>query len=274
MPVKTYKPTSPGVRQKTGLVFDEITRRGPEKSLLLPLKKKGGRNSNGRITVRWIGGGHKRMYRVVDFKRDKHNVPARVVGIEYDPNRSANIALLNYVDGEKRYILAPNGLRVGDTVVSGEDVDIKPGNALPLRSIPVGTFVHNIELKPGKGGQLVRSAGGYAQLMAKEGDYATIKLPSNEVRLVRQDCYATIGQIGNIDHENISFGKAGRTRWLGRRPKVRGTAMNPVDHPHGGGEGKSKGGNHPTSPWGLPTKGYKTRKRKPSDKYILARRRK
>jgi large subunit ribosomal protein L2 len=273
MPVKKYKPTSPGIRTRTTLIFEGISSKRPERSLTSSVKRTGGRNNQGRITTRWIGGGHKRLYRVIDFRRDKREIPARVASLEYDPNRSANIALLNYADGEKRYILAPIGLKVGDTIAAGVDVDIRPGNSLPLKSIPMGTFVHNIEMKIGKGGQLVRSAGGYAQLMAKEGSYATIKLPSNEVRLVPQDCYATIGQIGNIDHENVSFGKAGRTRWLGRLPRVRGVAMNPVDHPHGGGEGRSKGGNHPSSPWGVPTKGYKTRRRAKSSKLIISRRR-
>lgn len=255
------------------MVFEGISKKRPERSLTSTVKRTGGRNNKGRITTRWIGGGHKRLYRIIDFRRDKREIPARVASIEYDPNRSSNIALLNYADGEKRYILAPLGLKVGDTVAAGVGADIRPGNALPLKSIPMGTFVHNIEMKVGKGGQLVRSAGGYAQLMAKEGSYATIKLPSNEVRLVPQDCYATIGQIGNIDHENVSYGKAGRTRWLGRLPKVRGVAMNPVDHPHGGGEGRSKGGNHPSSPWGVPTKGYKTRRRAKSSKLIVSKRR-
>ncbi len=272
MAVKKYRPTSPGLRERTTMVYDGLTKKEPEKSLLVPKKRSGGRNCNGRITVRWRGGGHKRAYRIIDFKRDKRGVPSKVFSIEYDPNRSANIALLHYADGEKRYILAPNQLKVGDIVDAGEAADIRPGNALPLRAIPLGTFVHNIEMKVDKGGQLVRSAGGYAQLMAKEGLYATIKLPSNEVRVVGRDCYATIGQLGNVDFENISYGKAGRKRWLGRLPKVRGVVMNPVDHPHGGGEGKSKGGNHPTSPWGVPTKGYKTRRRKQADKYIVKRR--
>jgi len=273
MPVKKYKPTSPASRQKTTLVFEGIASKRPERALTRPIKRTGGRNNKGRVTSRWIGGGHKRLYRVIDFKRGKRDIPARVAAIEYDPNRSANIALLNYVDGEKRYILSPLDLGVGDTVVAGEAVDIKPGNALPLKSIPLGTFVHNIEMKPGKGGSMARSAGAYAQLMAKEGKYASLKLPSSEVRRVLQECYATVGQVGNIDHENVTLGKAGRSRWLGRLPRVRGVAMNPVDHPHGGGEGRSKGGNHPTSPWGMPTKGYKTRRRKPSDKYIVTRRR-
>lgn len=272
MAIKLYKPTSPGRRRYTSVVFDEITATKPEKGLVVPLKKKGGRNCYGRITVRHRGGGHKRLYRIIDFKRDKHGIPAKVASIEYDPNRSARIALLHYGDGEKRYILAPLGLKVGTTVISGEDVDIKVGNALPLRSIPLGTLIHNIELRPGKGGQLVRSAGTAAQIVAKEGKYAHIKLPSGEVRLVLQECYATVGQLSNVDHENISIGKAGRMRWLGVRPTVRGTAMNPVDHPHGGGEGRSKGGNHPMTPWGLPTKGYKTRKNRLTDKFIITRR--
>ncbi len=272
MPVKSYKPTSPALRKKTTLVFEGVAKKRPERTLTAPKKRTGGRNHFGRITSRWIGGGHKRLLRIIDFKRDKKGVPAKVAAIEYDPNRTANIALLHYADGEKRYILAPNDLKVGDTVMAGLDADIKPGNALPLRSIPVGSFVHNVEMKIGKGGQLVKSAGSYAQLMAKEGDYATVKLPSSEVRYVLQECYATVGQVGNLDHENITVGKAGRTRWLGRLPRVRGVAMNPVDHPHGGGEGKSKGGNHPSNPWGVPTKGYKTRRRTQSDKYIITRR--
>ncbi len=272
MGIKQYKPTSPGRRFQSVSTFEEITKTEPERSLLKPLKKSGGRNSRGRVTVRHRGGGAKRRYRVIDFKRDKHGVPAKVASIEYDPNRSARIALLHYLDGEKRYILAPLGLKVGDQVVSGEEADIKPGNALPLSRIPLGTLIHNIELKIGKGGQMVRSAGGYAQLMAKEGNYAQIRLPSGEVRMVHLRCYATVGQIGNLDHENISLGKAGRARYLGRRPHVRGVAMNPVDHPLGGGEGKSSGGRHPVTPWGVPTKGYRTRKNKATDKYIIRRR--
>lgn len=272
MPVKKYKPTSPAVRTKTTMAFEGIAKKRPERLLTKPIKRTGGRNNNGRITTRWISGGHKKLYRVIDFRRDKVDIPAKVSAIEYDPNRTVNIALLTYADGEKRYILAPKDLNVGDSVTSGEGVDIKPGNAMPLKSVPVGTFVHNIEMKKGKGGQMVRSAGGYAQLMAKEGKYATLKLPSSEVRYILQECYATIGQLGNTDHENITIGKAGRSRWLGRSPRVRGMAMNPVDHPHGGGEGRSKGGNHPTSPWGVPTKGYKTRRRTQSDKYIITRR--
>lgn len=272
MGIKTYKPTSPGRRFQTVLDFAEITRREPEKSLLVPLKKTGGRNCYGRITSRYIGGGHKRRYRIIDFKRDKYDIPARVASIEYDPNRSAFIALLHYVDGEKRYILAPYNLKVGEILVSGENADIKPGNALPLKNIPLGTLIHNVELKRGKGGQIIRSAGTYGQLMAKEGNYAHIKMPSGEVRLVHLECYATIGQVGNLDHENISLGKAGRSRWLGRNPRVRGVAMNPVDHPLGGGEGKTSGGRHPVTPWGVPTKGYKTRRNKATDKFILKKR--
>ena len=272
MAVKTVKPTSPGRRFQTYPTFEEITRTKPEKSLLRPYKKSGGRNSYGRITVRHRGGGHKRRYRIIDFKREKIDIPARVATIEYDPNRSARIALLHYSDGEKRYILAPVGMQVGDTVITSESADIKPGNALPLEKIPLGTIVHNVEMRAGKGGQLARSAGAGVQLMAKEGRYGLLKLPSGELRRVLLECKATIGQVGNIDHENISLGKAGRTRWLGRRSKVRGVAMNPVDHPHGGGEGKSSGGRHPVTPWGVPTKGYRTRKSKPSDKFIVKRR--
>ncbi|MBP1690557.1 MAG: rplB, partial [Deltaproteobacteria bacterium] len=255
MPTILYKPTSPGRRFRTGADFAEITRDTPEASLLAPLRKSGGRNNNGRITTRHRGGGHKRRYRIVDFRRNKENVPARVAAVEYDPNRSARLALLHYVDGEKSYILAPVGLRVGDQVMAGVEADIRPGNCLPLRNIPLGTMVHNIELRLGKGGQMVRSAGGAAQLMAKEGEYALVKLPSGEQRLVRIECRATVGQVGNLDHENIAIGKAGRTRWKGRRSSVRGIAMNPVDHPHGGGEGRSKG-NHPQTPWGQPSRGY------------------
>ncbi|MGB4503171.1 MAG: 50S ribosomal protein L2 [Dethiobacteria bacterium] len=271
MTLRKYKPTSPGRRFFAGRTFEEITKKEPEKTLLVPLKKSAGRNVYGRVTARHRGGGHKRKYRLVDFKRDKDLVPARVAGIEYDPNRSANIALLHYADGEKRYILAPLGLQEGDTVISGPRVEIRPGNALPLGAIPVGTFVHNIELKVGAGGQLARSAGSAAQLAAKEGKYAHLRLPSGEVRLVSLDCRATIGQLGNLEHENIRVGKAGRSRWVGRRPKVRGSAMNPVDHPHGGGEGKAPIGlKSPVTPWGKPTLGYKTRrKKKPSDQYIV-----
>ncbi|MBZ4688556.1 MAG: large subunit ribosomal protein [Clostridia bacterium] len=275
MAIKKFKPTSPGRRHMTVSAFEEITAKEPEKSLTVPLKSSGGRNAQGRITVRHRGGGHKRLYRLIDFKRDKDGIPAKVATIEYDPNRTANIALLNYVDGEKRYILAPNGLKVGDQVESGEDADIKVGNALPLKSIPVGTIIHNIELKPGKGGQMVRSAGAAAQLMAKEGKYAHVRLPSGEVRLILQECKATIGMVGNLDQENITVGKAGRSRWLGKRPHVRGVVMNPVDHPHGGGEGRSPVGRNPVTPWGKPALGAKTRKKnKPSDKYIVKRRNK
>ena len=272
MAIKTYKPTSPGRRFQTVPTFEEITSSTPEKSLLRSLKKTGGRNSYGRITSRHIGGGHKRKLRIIDFKREKFDIPAKVASIEYDPNRSARIALLHYLDGEKRYILAPLGLSLGDTIISSERADIKPGNAIPLKNIPTGSFVHNVELKVGKGGQIIRSAGAYGQLMAKEGSYAQVRLPSGEVRKVLIECRATIGQVGNIDHENVSVGKAGRTRWSGRRPKVRGVAMNPVDHPLGGGEGKSSGGRHPVTPWGVPTKGYKTRKNKSTDKYIIKKR--
>jgi len=273
MAIKKVKPTSPGRRFQTYITFDEITRKEPEKSLCESLPKSGGRNNNGRITCRYRGGGHKRLYRRIDFKRDKTDIPAKVFSIEYDPNRNARIALLHYADGEKRYILAPLNLKVGDTVISSQKADIKPGNALPLRFIPLGTLVHNVELKMGKGGQMVRGAGTYAQVMAKEGNYTLLKLPSSELRLVFSDCKATVGQLSNPDHSNISVGKAGRTRWLGRRPHVRGVAKNPVDHPHGGGEGRSSGGRHPVTPWGVPTKGFKTRKRtKESDKYIVKRR--
>jgi large subunit ribosomal protein L2 len=272
MAVKRVKPTSPGRRFQTYSTFEEITRSAPEKSLVKILKKSGGRNNNGRITARRRGGGHKRYYRIIDFKRDKDGIPAKVASIEYDPNRSARIALLHYADGEKRYILAPLKLNVGDEVLSGPEADIKPGNALPLANIPLGTQIHNIELKLGKGGQIVRSAGGYAQLMAKEDRYALVKLPSGEVRMVLLRCKATIGQLGNISHENMDLGKAGRSRWKGRRPKVRGVAMNPVDHPMGGGEGRSSGGRHPCSPWGLPSKGYRTRNNKQTDRYIVKRR--
>lgn len=274
MAVKKYKPTTAGRRGMTGSTFEEITRSTPEKSLLEPLKSSGGRNNQGRTTVRFRGGGHKRQYRVIDFKRDKDGVPAKVASIEYDPNRSARVALLHYADGEKRYILAPVGLNVGDTVVSGPDADIKPGNALPLRNIPLGTMLHNIELRPGKGAQLVRSAGAAAQLMAKEGKYVTVRLPSGEFRMIFHECRATIGQVGNVEHENIVMGKAGRMRYLGRRPHTRGVVMNPVDHPHGGGEGKAPiGMPSPVTPWGKPTLGTRTRKRnKKSDAYIVRRR--
>lgn len=274
MGIKKYKPTSPGRRQMTGSTFEEITKTKPEKSLTGPMKSSGGRNSYGRITKRHTGGGHKRKYRLIDFRREKKEIPARVVSVEYDPNRTARIALLSYADGEKRYILAPVGLKVGDTIVASERADIQPGNALSIRSIPLGTWVHNVELKVGKGGQLARSAGTYAMIAAKEGKYAQLKLPSGEVRLVLQDCCATVGQVGNVDHENINIGKAGRNRWLGKRPQSRGVAMNPVDHPHGGGEGKSSGGRHPVTPWGVPTKGYKTRVNKRTDRFIVRRKNK
>ncbi len=274
MALKKYKPTSPGRRFATVSDNGDLTKKKPEKSLTRPLPKKAGRNNHGRITRRHSGGGHKRLYRVIDFKRNKDHIPAKVVSLEYDPNRSARIALLHYADGEKRYIIAPRKLKVGDSVMSGKDADIKPGNSLPLKNIPVGTIVHNIELKQGKGAEIVRSAGNSAQLLAKEEGYANIKLPSGEVRLVHLECRATIGQIGNMEHEILSLGKAGRKRWLGVRPSVRGTVMNPVDHPHGGGEGKNKtAGRDPVSPWGKPTLGYRTRKKnKFSDKYIVKRR--
>ena len=269
MAIKTYRPTSAGMHFRTGLSFDEITPKRPEKFLSERLNRSGGRNNTGRVTADHRGGGHKRLYRLIDFKRDKKNIPAKVEAIEYDPNRTARIALLCYADGERRYILAPEKLRIGQSVVAGEDnIDIQPGNSLPLKFIPVGTLVHNVELKIGKGGQLVRSAGSGAQLMAKEGTYALLKLPSGELRNVLAECRATIGQIGNLDQENVSWGKAGRMRWLGFRSVTRGIAKNPVDHPHGGGEGRSKG-NHPMTPWGKPTKGYKTRKNHQSDKYIV-----
>jgi large subunit ribosomal protein L2 len=272
MAIRKYKPTSPGRRFQTCSDFDEITRTVPEKSLLIPLKRTGGRNCYGRITMRHVGGGHKRRYRAIDFRRDKVEIPAKVAELEYDPNRSSRIALLHYLDGEKRYIIAPSKMDVGDTVVSSEKADIKPGNTMPIKNIPLGSLIHNVEMKIGRGGQLIRSAGTYGQLMAKEEGYAQVRLPSGEVRKILLECKATIGQVGNIDHENISIGKAGRSRWLGRRPKVRGVAMNPVDHPMGGGEGKSSGGRHPCTPWGVPTKGHKTRKNKNTDKYIVKRR--
>jgi large subunit ribosomal protein L2 len=272
MALKKYSPTSAGRRFQTSLTFDEITPKRPEKALTVGMRSTGGRNSQGRVTSRYMGGGHKRLYRIIDFRRDKVGVPARVAAIEYDPNRTARIALLTYADGEKRYILHPIGLAVGTTIVAGDNVDILPGNALPLKGIPLGTTIHNLELKRGRGGQLVRSAGAAAQLMAKEGSYAQVRLPSGEVREVHIECYATIGQVGNIEHENVSIGKAGRNRWIGRRPHVRGVAMNPVDHPMGGGEGKTSGGRHPTSPWGWKTKGAKTRNNKRTDDFIVRRR--
>jgi len=272
MALISRKPTSAGRRFQTTTDFAEITRSEPEKSLVRTLKKSGGRNNHGRITLRHRGGGHKRRYRLIDFKRNKLEVPAKVASIEYDPNRTTRIALLHYVDGEKRYILAPQDLRVGDMVVSSPTADIKPGNALPLQNIPTGTLVHNVELKPGKGGQMARAAGSYAQLMAKEGKQAHLKLPSGEVRMVPVNCRATIGQLSNVEQENVSLGKAGRKRWQGKKPHTRGVAMNPVDHPMGGGEGKSSGGRHPCTPWGVPTKGYKTRRPKASDRYIVKHR--
>jgi len=274
MGIKKYKPTSAGRRNMSVNTYEEVTKKEPEKSLLAPLKSKAGRNSYGRITVRHQGGGEKRKYRIIDFKRGKDGVPGKVAGIEYDPNRSANIALIHYLDGEKKYILAPLKLKVGDMIVSGADADIKVGNCLPLQNIPVGTLIHNIELKPGKGGQMVRSAGTSAQLMAKEGVYATLRLPSGEMRVVRLECRATIGTVGNLDHQNVRIGKAGRKRHMGVRPTVRGSVMNPNDHPHGGGEGRAPVGRPgPVTPWGKPTLGYKTRKKnKPSDKYIVRRR--
>ncbi|HZP45239.1 MAG TPA: 50S ribosomal protein L2 [Candidatus Binataceae bacterium] len=271
MAVIQLNPRTPGQRFMQIADFSGLTKKAPEKRLLAPVKKSGGRNNLGRMTTRHRGGGHKRRLRIVDFKRNRDGVPAVVAALEYDPNRSANLALLHYADGDKRYILAPEGLKVGEKVESGPNADIKPGNALSLKHIPVGTFVHAVELKPGAGAQMARGAGAQAQLMAKEGKFALLKLPSGEQRMVLAECRATVGQVGNLDHENISIGKAGRTRWLGQRGRVRGIAMNPVDHPHGGGEGRSKG-NHPQSPWGMPTKGYKTRGKKPSDRYIVSRR--
>jgi large subunit ribosomal protein L2 len=274
MPIKTYRPTTQTLRYRTTIVNDDITTKHPHKPLLEKKNRTGGRRNSGDMTMRFIGGGHKRKLRIIDFKRDKAGIPATVVSIEYDPNRSPRIALLAYADGEKRYILQPEGLKVGQKVVSGPDADILVGNALPLRNIPPGTQIHNLELKPGKGGQMVRSAGGAAQLVAKEAEYALVKLPSGETRKVSQDCMATIGQVGNIDHENVTIGKAGRSRWLGKRPHNRGVSMNPVDHPHGGGEGKTSGGRHPVTPWGQPTRGYKTRNNKRTDKFIVSRRNK
>lgn len=272
MSIKNYNPTSPGRRFASGFGFEELTTAKPTKRLVEPIKGHGGRNNTGRITKDHRGGGHKRRYRTVDFKRDKTGVPGRIDSIEYDPNRSARVALVSYLDGEKRYILAPEKIRVGDPIISGvQGVDIKPGNSLPLKAIPTGTLVHNVELKIGKGGQIVRSAGASAQVMAKEGSYTLLKLPSGELRNVLSECRATVGQVGNLEYENITWGKAGRSRWLGRRPVTRGIAKNPVDHPHGGGEGRTKG-NHPQTPWGKPTKGFRTRGVKPSDKYIVKRR--
>jgi len=273
MGLKTFRPTSPGRRGMTAVTTEELSKKKPEKSLTAFHNRSGGRNNDGRMTIRFRGGGHKRLYRTIDFRRDKVGIPARVEAIEYDPNRSSRIALLKYKDGEKRYILAPVGLNVNDEVQSGPGAEIRPGNALALSSMPLGTTIHNIELKPGKGGQLIRSAGGSAQVMGRDGDYVQVRLKSGEMRRVLGTCMATVGQVGNLDHENVSVGKAGRSRWKGKRPHVRGVVMNPVDHPHGGGEGKSGQGNpHPVSPWGLPTKGYKTRQNKKTDKYIIARR--
>jgi large subunit ribosomal protein L2 len=273
MAVKKYKPVTPGTRGMTGYTFEEITKSTPERSLLVALRKSGGRNAHGRVTVRHRGGGHRRFIRIVDFKRDKQGIPAKVAAIEYDPNRTARIALLFYADGEKRYIVAPVDLKVGDTVMAGAGAEIRSGNSLPISNIPVGTLIHNIEVKEGRGGQMVRSAGGAAQLLAKEGDFAQVRMPSGEVRLVRQTCYATIGQIGNLDHGNVKLGKAGRKRHKGIRPTVRGSAMSPRDHPHGGGEGRQPIGlAGPKSPWGKPTLGYKTRRNKKTDQYIVRRR--
>jgi len=274
MAIKSYNPTTPTRRFRQVLDGSELTPGAVEKSLLVSIRKKGGRNNRGRVTVRHRGGGSKRAYRIIDYKRDKHQIPARVASIQYDPNRSANIALLNYVDGEKRYILAPNGLQVNDRIVSGAEAEVKVGNAMPIENIPLGTFIHNVELKLGKGGQIARGAGSSAQVVAKDAGIAHVKLPSGEVRMIPVRCMATIGQVGNIQHENVVLGKAGATRWRGFRPKVRGVAMNPVDHPMGGGEGKSSGGRHPCTPWGKPTKGKKTRTAKPSDKLIIKRRKK
>jgi len=271
MPIKSYRPTTPTRRFQTVVTRDDITKQTPERSLVEGKRKSGGRSSTGRVSSRFIGGGHKQDYRIIDFKRDKTGVPAKVAAIEYDPNRSARIALLHYVDGEKRYIIAPAGLVVGRTVSSGPEADILVGNALPIKNIPAGTIIHNIELRPGKGAQMARSAGAQVQLVSKEGDYALLKLPSAEIRRVHVECMATIGQVGNVDHENVSLGKAGRSRWLGRMPHNRGVTMNPVDHPHGGGEGKTSGGRHPVTPWGQPTRGFKTRNNKRTDKWIVTR---
>jgi large subunit ribosomal protein L2 len=274
MPIRKYNPTSPGLRGKTSLTFDEITTNEPYAPLTEKLHRSGGRNNQGELTIWWRGGGHKRLYRIIDFKRDKKNIPGKIETVEYDPNRSARIALVTYADGEKRYILHPHGMKVGDAVLSGDNVDILPGNCLPLKNIPLGTTIHNVELRPGKGGQIARSAGSWVQLVAREGEYASVKMPSGEIRKINIECLATIGQVGNIDHENVAYGKAGRSRWLGKRPHVRGVAMNPVDHPLGGGEGKTSGGRHPVTPWGQPTKGYKTRRRKTTDRFIVQRRKK
>ena len=272
MPIRKFKPTSPGTRFQTVQTFDEITTDTPHRPLTEILTRTGGRNNHGELTSWWRGGRHKRLYRIIDFKRDKKDIPATVSTVEYDPNRSARIALLTYADGEKRYILQPAGIKPGDTVVAGDAVDILPGNCLPLKNIPLGTQIHNVELRPGKGGQISRSAGSSVQLVAREGEYASVKMPSGEIRKILVDCVATIGQVGNLDHENVSIGKAGRSRWMGKRPHVRGVAMNPVDHPLGGGEGKTSGGRHPVSPWGQPTKGFKTRRRKDTDRFIVQKR--
>jgi large subunit ribosomal protein L2 len=273
MGIKTYRPTTSSIRQKTGLTFEELTIRDPYRPLLEPLKKSGGRDSKGHISIRHRGGGHKRRYRIIDFKRNKINVPGEIETVEYDPNRSAFISLIKYRDGERRYILFPMNAKVGDMIISADkQVDILPGNAMPIRYIPLGTVVHNIELRKDKGGQMAKSAGSGAQILAKEGNYAQIRLPSSEIRKIHLDCRATVGQVGNVDHKNVSIGKAGRSRWKGKRPHVRGTAMNPVDHPHGGGEGKAKGGRNPVTPWGVPTKGYKTRRNKRTQKFIVRRR--
>jgi large subunit ribosomal protein L2 len=274
MGIKTYRPITETLRYQTGLTFEELTTAEPHKPLLEPKGRISGRNNQGEITIWHRGGGHKRQYRIIDFKRDKTGIPARVATVEYDPNRSAFISLLHYADGEKRYVLYVQGLKVGDTVVAGPEADIVAGNALPLKKIPVGTMIHNVELRPGRGGQMVRTAGGSAQLLAKEGEYAQVRLPSGEVRQVHLECMATIGQVGNLDHENVTIGKAGRKRWMGIRPTVRGVAMNPVDHPLGGGEGKTSGGRHPVTPWGQPTRGYKTRNNKLTDRFIVKRREK
>jgi large subunit ribosomal protein L2 len=272
MAIRSYKPTSSGQRFQTVQTFDDITANAPHRPLTEILTRTGGRNNHGELTSWWRGGRHKRLYRVIDFKRDKRDIPAKVATIEYDPNRSARIALLTYADGEKRYILQPLGVKVGDTIVAGERVDILPGNCLPLKNIPLGTLIHNVELRPGKGGQIARSAGSFVQLVAREGEYASVKMPSGEIRKILVECVATVGQVGNLDHENVSIGKAGRSRWLGKRPHVRGVAMNPVDHPLGGGEGKTSGGRHPVSPWGQPTKGFKTRRRQSTDRFIVQKR--
>jgi large subunit ribosomal protein L2 len=274
MPIRKYKPTSAGRRFQSVQTFDEITTSEPYRPLVEPLHRSGGRNNRGELTSWWRGGGHKRNYRIIDFKRDKIGIPGKVSTVEYDPNRTARIALVTYADGEKRYILHPIGLKVGDSVIAAQTADILPGNCLPLKNIPLGTVLHNVELKPGKGGQIARSAGSSVQLVAKEGEYASVKMPSGETRLINAECMATVGQVGNIDHENVSIGKAGRSRWLGQRPHVRGVAMNPVDHPLGGGEGKTSGGRHPVTPWGVPTKGYKTRRNKRTDRFIVQRRKK